>query len=530
MYSLGIEFSTQSVKIVALDLEEGCVAFIDSFHYDSTFPWYETQGGVLPSKSLEIRHTSPFMLLEAIDFCFSLLIKSRIDPSQIKVVKVDGMQHCSVYVNNLFQRKVTNLNPNLSLLDQLRSCITRQTAPIWEDRSTIEEAEYLTKALRERGGISRLTGNRAELRFPAAQILKWAKEFPIEYENTSHVFVLSAFITSILSGKIAPVDTGDGWGTNLNHLDIDHPGWNKQVLSVVDAYLAEHGLVSPIAGKLGNMDHYDAGAGNINPYFIHRYGMDSQTLVLTGTGDNPATLLGCGGNMVVSLGSSYTVNGVMKQIVPSLNEEYNIFGYTRGRAMALSVFTNGGKVHESFFSKYMSKTDSRRPNRKDWEVYMKKAGSLQLSVKEYIMLPYFLDESVPLRGRGVVREGFSEADDETNIRALMLSQVLALKRHSSQLGTVSELCVVGGGADNDTMMQWIADAFNAETYKIENAMVAAPMGCALSGAVSALGISYIEAAARFLGKDGASMRRPIQKNVVTMRTLIDRYAELEERR
>ena len=50
------------------------------------------------------------------------------------------------------------------------------------------------------------------------------------------------------------------------------------------------------------------------------------------------------------------------------------------------------------------------------------------------------------------------------------------------------------------MMQWIADAFGAETYTIENFAVAAPLGCAVSAAVKALNISYEEAAEKFVRK------------------------------
>ena len=124
-----------------------------------------------------------------------------------------------------------------NLVEQISPCISRSVSPIWEDRSTGKEAEYLTEALKDEGGILNITGNRAELRFPASQILKWAKENPEEYENTSNIFVLSAFITSVLSGKISAVDTGDGWGANLNNLDIDNPGWSDKIRRAASGFV-----------------------------------------------------------------------------------------------------------------------------------------------------------------------------------------------------------------------------------------------------------------------------------------------------
>lgn len=529
-YSLGIEFSTQSVKLVVLDLDNYSISFTDSFNYDHAFPEYNTVGGVLPSSSEEIRHTSPYMLIEAVDFAFKRLHESEIDISCIKAIKCDGMQHCTVYVNSSFGETISSLDPEQELLDQISQCISRPVSPIWEDRSTGKEAEYLTEALKMEGGIVNITGNRAELRFPASQILKWAREHPLEYKVTSNIFILSAFITSILAGRISPVDTGDGWGANLNSLDIDNPGWSNKVISVIDRYLEKEGINSTVSSRLGTIDHYDADAGVINPYFSKKYRVAPDTAILTGTGDNPATLLGCGGKIVVSLGSSYTVNGVMERVAPSKNEEYNVFGYTRGKAMALSVITNGAKVHDHFLQKYILRSIDRLPAPSDWKDYIKAAGSPLLSGDERILLPYLLDESVPLKKKGIFRENFNEDSTEENIRALILSQVLSLKLHSDHLGKVKELCVVGGGARNSLMMQWIADAFGAETYTIENFAVAAPLGCAISAAVKVLKISYDEAAKKFVKKDTSSVKKPIPENVKIMKDLIKRYRELENNR
>ncbi len=527
VYSLGIEFSTQSVKLVVLDLESGNVCLSDTFGYDRSFPDYGTEGGVLSSASEDIRHTSPYMLIEAIDLAFSRLSGAGIDMSRIKAVKADGMQHCTVYVNSLFEKTITSLDPQYDLITQIGPCISRPSSPIWEDRSTEKEAEYLTRALEPEGGIINLTGNRAELRFPAPQILKWAREKPDEYEKTSFIFILSSFITSILTGKVSPVDTGDGWGSNLNSLDINSPGWCDKAISVMDNYLENMGIKPGILSKLGKMDHYDSESGTIHSYFSKRYSINPGAVVLTGTGDNPATLLGCGGNIVVSLGSSYTVNGVMEEIAPSPDGEYNVFGYTRGKAMALSVITNGGKVHEYFLKKYLAVPEEGAPEGSDWVNYLKKAGDILLSPDENMLLPYLMDESVPLKKRGIIRHGFSDKSGEVNIRALILSQVLSLRLHSNHLNNVRDLCVVGGGAENSLMMQWIADAYNAETYTIENPSVAAPLGCAISGAVRALNISYDDAVQRFVRKSPESIKRPVSANVKAMETLLKRYRELE---
>ena len=143
------------------------------------------------------------------------------------------------------------------------------------------------------------------------------------------------------------------------------------------------------------------------------------------------------------------------------------------------------------------------------------------------MLPYLLDESTPLKPKGIVRDGFSEMDMNANIRSLHLSQVLSLKSHSGHLGAVDRLCLVGGAAGNPVLNQWIADGFNAETYSIKNASLAAPMGCAISGAINVLGMTYSDAMHEFIELDANSVCRPNRDNSYIMEHLLQRYRNLE---
>jgi xylulokinase len=528
MYSLGLEFSTQSVKMAVLDVLSAEVVYTGGFSYDSTFPHYSTSGGVLPNTDASVRHAPPLMFLEALDMAFLSLSKIGIDVFRIKAVKVDAMQHCTVYVDADFSHIVRKLDPAQSLLDQIGQCFTRKTSPIWEDRSTEREIKFLEDVLDDENEILRETGNRAELRFPASQIMKWLMGYPDEYIRTDHIFLLSAFLTSILSGKVVPVDTGDGWGTNLNTCDIHSPAWSKKMISAVSQYAGNEEYIayvaSTLAKKLGAMAHYDCPMGKISPYFAHKYGMDLNTIMLAGTGDNPAILLGCGGTSVISLGSSYTVNGVMDKIIRSKSGEYNIFGYTRGRAMALSVFTNGSKVHDYFFEKY----GYNCANDEDWKKYAAAAGSPVLSPEEPLMLPYLMDESVPLKKRGFVYDGLTDNDAKCEIRALHISQALALKKHSSHLTNAGSICLVGGGSRNHFMKQLMADVFDTRVYSLDNAVYAAPMGCAISGARYLAGLSYEEAAKKYVHTRSMDECSPAGVNAGAMECLLERYTKLEK--
>lgn len=516
---LGLEFSTQSVKALLLDLETDTVEHIEQFNYDDELPGYHSSGGVLPSKDPAVRRTSPRMILESLDLIFSRLKEAGAALGRVQALKLDAQQHSTVYTDSSLEERLFSLAASGTLVEQISPALTRAEIPIWEDRSTRREVLHLEEVLASRGGLRELTGNRGEQRFPAAQILKWGRENPAEYNATKHIFVLSAFLTSVLTGRIVPVDTGDGWGTNLNSTDLRSPGWNSIVIESMEEALRSFGCKSGFREKLGGMTHYDAPVGIIGPYFQKKFGLPENAVVLCGTGDNPATLLGCGGELVISLGSSYTVNGVLGDPRSLHGDEYNVFGYTPGHAMGLSVITNGAKLHDEFRTRYAAA--------QSWNVYEEQAGSRSISDGEPLMLPYLQDESVPHAPAGILRSGTGEDDAAANIRALHISQALSLKLHSKHITGIGRLAVVGGQSKNDILRSFLTDVFGVPSYRIRNGEAAAPLGCAIAAARYILDISYPEAAGRYVQIDPQSLIEPDLSLRPIYENLLKRYRTLE---
>ncbi len=519
--TIGLELSTQSAKIVVLD-DMKSVIYKKAISFDGRFPGYKTKGGVLHSDKEE-RHTSPYMLLEAIDASFQQMKDDGVELDKIDALKLDAMQHCTVYLREGFGRVLeqsAESDKPLAELFRENKVFTRKSSPIWEDRTTAEEVEELTTLLKPLGGVVKLTGNRAEKRFPAAQIMKWIKDNQEAYRKTQHILLLSAFATSILAGKIAPADTGDGWGTNLNTLDADTPSFDSKVIDSIQSFLHTKNLQE----ALGSMVQYDQPVGKVNRYFSHRYGLNPGAIVLAGTGDNPATLLGCGGGLVLSLGSSYTLNGVQKEISPS-NGEDNVFGFIPGRSMSLVCFTNGGKLHEVFLRRYVLKGAGRDITAGDWEEY--ESLVLREGFGQHIMLPYLFPESVPVAPAGIIRHGFDEHDTGKNISALYFSQMAALRNHSRHMEMPAEICMVGGGAQSPVMRQLAANIFDRIVYTIGNAEYAAPLGCAIAAMRHVLGISY-EDVGRFIEKIPESVTHPVVSKVKQLRRAVEEYDRLEK--
>lgn len=517
--ALGLEFSTQSAKAVAIGVESGSIVAAYHLSYDETFPKYRTKGGVLPEMGADVRHTSPAMLLDALEEIFNHMRTDGLDLGRVGAVKIDAQQHCTVYADESLSIRLARFSEGEPVSAQLTPALTRDTAPIWEDRSTVREARLLEQGLLAHGGVQQLTANRAELRFPASQILKWGLADPASYDRTAHIMLLSAFLTTVLVGRPVPVDTGDGWGTNLNHTDITNPGWSDTALGVVDAQLHAGGVQSDLRDKLGTMTQYDTPVGSPSDYFVRVFGLSSDAVVLAGTGDNPATLLGSGGDLVISLGSSFTVNGVLAGLGRLDGAEYNVFGYIPGSAMALSVVTNGTKVHDAFRQQYTSEGS--------WASYAALAGGRDVRDVEPLLLPYLQQESVPVRPAGIVRGGFDANDVRSNVRALHLSQALSLRVHSSHVSDPRSMAIVGGGSYNDLLRSFITDAFGAETYRIRSGEYAAPLGCAIAAARHLLDIDYDEAAARFVQVEEESRLVPKPELGEVYERLATRYADLE---
>jgi len=202
--------------------------------------------------------------------------------------------------------------------------------------------------------------------------------------------------------------------------------------------------------------------------------------------------------------------------------------------MALSVITNGGKLHDEFRTRYAGGS---------WEEFIRLAGGADsagpgrepgtesafrpVSPDEPIMLPYRSAESVPLAPAGIVREGLDEEDPAANVRALLLSQALSLRLHSSHLERTQEIAVVGGGSRNAVFRRMITDLFGVRTYRIRNADSAAPFGCAISAARWAEGLSYDQAAERYVQREPGSEADPDTSLRAAYGSLLERYERLE---
>jgi xylulokinase len=129
---------------------------------------------------------------------------------------------------NASKPRWTTLDPQKSLVENLRGVFARKTSPIWMDSSTATECAEIRKKL---GGIkytASRTGSDAFERFTGPQIRKFYKTEPDDaYKKTSSIALVSSFMASLLAGKIAPIDFGDGAGMNLMDIRKKVGTWTR---------------------------------------------------------------------------------------------------------------------------------------------------------------------------------------------------------------------------------------------------------------------------------------------------------------
>jgi xylulokinase len=160
--------------------------------------------------------------MEPLDDMLGLLQKEGLT-RRVACMAVSAQQHGTVYLNPSAASRLERLSPSIGFSAGLPDIFSRPFCPIWMDSSTTSECREIAAAMGGDSALARLTGSAATERFAGPQIRKFWKEERAAYERTVHIALVSSFITSLLIGRFAPLDAGDGFGTNL--ADVRTGAW-----------------------------------------------------------------------------------------------------------------------------------------------------------------------------------------------------------------------------------------------------------------------------------------------------------------
>ncbi|HVR76380.1 MAG TPA: FGGY-family carbohydrate kinase, partial [Planctomycetota bacterium] len=330
--------------------------------------------------------------------------------------------------------------------------LSRERAPIWMDSSTSEECAEITESIGGEGVLSVLTGSRAFERFTGPQIRKFHKEDPDGYERTDRIHLVSSYMATLLAGKHAPIEPGDGAGMNL--MDLAQRRWAATALQVTAPDLQR---------RLPELKESWSVAGDLAPFWVKRHGFSPETKVIAWSGDNPCSLVGVGlvtkGRIAISLGTSTTLFGFMPKPLVDPTGSGHVFGSPTGDFMSLICFKNGSIARDQI----------RKAHKLDWDGFSEALRSTPPGNRGSILLPWFEPEITPtVHKTGVRRYALEAKNGPANVRAVVEAQAMALSIHSQWMGVdVHTIHATGGAARNREILRVLADCLDADVYQFE---------------------------------------------------------------
>jgi xylulokinase len=514
---LGLDASTQSLSAVVIDLDARKVIYEKSLNFDQALPKYKTRNGVLPNRDPLVKHSSPLLWADALDLIFAQMKSDGVPLKNILAISGSGQQHGSVYLNARAETVLANLNPKKSLVENLHGIFSRVTSPIWMDSSTTRECAEIRAKL---GGIkltAQKTGSDAFERFTGPQIQKFYKTEKAAYQKTVHIALVSSFMASLLAGKIAPIDFGDGAGMNL--MDIRKKNWNAEALAATAPDLEK---------KLPPLAPSSQFVGKISSYFAEKFGVNPEAQIQVWSGDNPCSVIGLGliraGQIAVSLGTSDTFFGTMKKCQTDSRGEGHVFVSPTGDYMSMICFKNGSLAREKIRELYKIK---------DWQTFGKLLAKTKPGNGGGILLPWFEPEIVPRVNRPKIHRFDLDAKNvAANCRAVFEAQMISMRLHSQWMNVKPDEIFATGGASNDlALLQVMADVMNCRVLRIEVSKSAA-LGAALRAAhgfflQAGKKISWEKIIAGFCKPIPKSEIRPNKSAAKIYHELIKKYAACE---
>ncbi len=496
---LGLDCSTQSLSAILIDFDSKKVVYEKQLNFEKEFPQYQTKSGTL--RQGHVVHSPPLMWVDALKRLFAEM-KKEADLGSVLALSGSAQQHGSVYLNETFPSALDTL--------RLEHAFSRKTAPIWMDSSTTEECEEIRKAMGGSLAVIEATGSNTFERFTGPQIRRFYKTEPDAYAKTHSIALVSSFLASLMTGKLAPIDYGDGSGMNL--MDIRTKEWHPRAVEATAPGLLQ---------KLPPLAPSTTVVGKVNPYF-HQYGLNPNALSLAWTGDNPSSLAGLGlieeGIVGVSLGTSFTYFGCLKQFHIDPKGEGHLFVSPTGDYMTLNCFLNGALAIQKLRESYGL----------DWPAFNRHLENTPPGNGGALMLPYFDPEIIPkILHPKLHRLHLNERDAPANCRALVEAQMMSMRLHADWMKFKPRaIYATGGVSHNLPILQILADVHNCTVLKNDVSKSTA-LGAALKAAYAYFGNkSWKEIVAGFT--DPIPGAEPNPRAIPIYDSLIEKYRQFEQ--
>ena len=461
---LGLDSSTQSLTAVVIEASDTRreVIYESSLNFDETLPRYGTRHGLLPRADPAIAVSSPVMWAEALELMLARVVQNVPGMRRLTAIAGSAQQHGSVYLNRDSGARLESLNPAKTIASQVPAMLARPVSPIWMDSSTTVECREIATGVGGDDVLAAHTGSRAFERFTGPQIRKLLKQERQLYLSTGRVHLVSSFMASLLAGRHAPLDPGDASGMNLMELKTSE--WWPAALEAT---------APDLASRLPSIVPSSTVLGRLAPFWQSRVNL-REARIVAWSGDNPCSLIGTGlvreGRVAISLGTSDTIFGLMREPRVDPTGTGHVFGAPTGDFMSLTVFKNGSLARERI----------RDAFELDWSGFSRALDQTPAGNGGRVLLPWFEPEITPaVANAGEHRFRLDPSDAAGNVRAVVEAQMLSMALHSRWMEVaVDTIYATGGAAANRAILQVMADVFGADVYQMEVGNSAA-LGAAL---------------------------------------------------
>jgi xylulokinase len=517
---LGLDASTQSLTATLIEVDGGSgrrsVMAEISMTFDAALPAFGTSHGVIRGADPAVVGAPPLMWVEALDVMMARLSAEYPDAmARLTAVSGSAQQHGSVYLNARGFERLSAIDPRKPIAAQMEDGFSRAMSPVWMDSSTTVECREIERGVGGAAALAARTGSRAFERFTGPQIRAFAARDPHGYAATRRIHLISSFFASLLAGTDATIDPGDGSGMNL--MDLRTKTWWPAALAAT---------APDLSGRLPGTAPSWTVVGPLGPYWRGRYNLPAAN-VIAWSGDNPCSLIGSGlvreGRLAVSLGTSDTVIGLMRDLRIHDGGIGYVSASPTGDYMGTTVFKNGSLARERVRDSFGF----------DWAAFSAALASRPPGNDGAMMLPWFDPEITPhVATPGVRRIGLEAADAPANVRAIVEAQMMAMANHTRWMGgDPAVVYATGGAAGNRQVLQVMADVFGAEVVR-SRARNSAALGAAIRawhGDARASGhpLEWDEVVVGLTEPEPTWRFQPRPEAVAVYAELRERYAEAE---
>jgi len=495
----GLDVSTQSCKLVIVDIDANAIVFVDSVNYDSDLPQYRTKNGVIQGLTEGVSESDPLMWLEAVDMVFHKA-KTTVPLSQIRCIAVSGQQHGLVALN-------------------ADDRLARARSKLWNDFSAQEECKVLTEKIGSLDAMIAEVGNSQRTGYTAAKIFHMKRHEPDAYCNSATLFLVHNYINWYLTDGVKVMEPGDASGMAL--WNPRNGRWSEKVIRAIDPDLMN---------KLPEVKASDRSIGTISAQLVEKFGFSVDCRIDAGSGDNMYGAVGTGnvepGIVTISLGTSGTAYTFMEEAYIDPTGEIAAFCDSTGHYLPLLCVSNLANGYNKIIKQY-------HLSHSGFDEIVKKTAA---GNGGRILIPWYEGERTPdVPQAAPLYFGFGLGDFTKEIlcRAVLEGHVLNLYDGFKKMPVdVKEIRLTGGLSMSDAWSQTIADIFEAETVPVEGE--GAALGAALHAAwvwqkENKAPVSLQDIVTPFIILDEARRKKPISANVEIYRKQKRLFSALSRR-